>query len=67
MATMVPDLLPEHNANDGGRVFYMAARELPYRIHGFFIHAAITKCLKRRRSGKHFIILHRLAGFVAED
>lgn len=29
MATMIPDLLPDQITNDGERVFYMAARELP--------------------------------------
>jgi hypothetical protein len=36
MATMIPDLMLEQIANDGERVFYLAARKLPEEYTIFY-------------------------------
>ena len=67
MATMIPDLLPEQIANDGERVFYMAARGLPEEYTVFYSYRYYEVPEEEKIREADFIIVHRLAGFIVVE
>jgi hypothetical protein len=67
MATMIPDLMPEQIANDGERVFYLAARKLPEEYTIFYSYRYYEVPDEERVREADFIIVHRIAGFVVVE
>ncbi len=67
MATMIPDLLPEQIVNDGERVFYMAAQELPEEYTVFYSYRYYEVPEEEKIREADFIIVHKLAGFIVVE
>lgn len=67
MATMIPNLLPEQIANDGERVFYTAARELPEEYTVFYSYRYYESPEEERIREADFIIVHKSAGFIVVE
>jgi len=67
MATMIPDLLPDQIANDGERVFYMAARKLPAEYTIFYSYRYYENSDEEKIREADFIIVHQFAGYVVVE
>lgn len=68
MATMIPDILPEMIENNGERMFYSAARELPDNYSVLYSYKyQLPYDVRESIREADFVIVHPSLGYVVVE